>query len=155
MAARWLVGGVATLTLALAACAGNDGSTGSQASPAPSPQPTTRTATPRDVQPPRVTSPRVVRTIASGLAVPWGVTFLPDGTALVGERDTTRVLAIHGKQVREVGRLSLASPQGEAGLLGLAVSPSYDDDHLVYAYVSTSDDNRVVRMTYAGERLGT
>ena len=37
--------------------------------------------------------------------------------------------------VTEVGRIEQASPQGEAGLLGLAVSPSYDEDGLVYAYV--------------------
>jgi len=98
--------------------------------------------------------PTVVRTVASGLEVPWGVTFLPDGTALVGERDTTRVLAIEEGRVREVGRVEAASPQGEAGLLGLATSPSYDSDQLVYAYVSTESDNRVVAMRYDGTGLG-
>ena len=50
-------------------------------------------------------------------------------------------------RVRPVGTVDEASPQGEAGLLGLAVSPTYDEDGLVYAYVSTAEDNRVVRMT--------
>jgi glucose/arabinose dehydrogenase len=95
-----------------------------------------------------------VRTIAEHLQVPWGVTFLPDGTALVGERDTTRVLAIGDGHVHEVGRVEAASPQGEAGLLGLAASPSYASDQLVYAYVSTAADNRVVKMRYADGRLG-
>lgn len=98
--------------------------------------------------------PRVVRTIASDLEVPWGITFLPDGSALVGERDSTRVLAIEDGRAREVGRLSLAKPQGEAGLLGLAASPTYATDRLVFAYVSTASDNRVVSMTYDGTRLG-
>jgi glucose/arabinose dehydrogenase len=53
-----------------------------------------------------------------------------------------------------VGTLDQASPQGEAGLLGLAVSPSYDEDGLVYAYVTTAEDNRVIRMPYDGRRLG-
>ena len=75
-------------------------------------------------------------------------------TALVGERDTTRVLAIDGGQVRDVGRVDSASPQGEAGLLGLAASPSYATDKTIYAYVSTASDNRVVRMRYADGRLG-
>ena len=144
--------------LALPACSDDSGSdTGpsSIGTPEDSPQPTTRTASPRPSDPPdRRTAPRVVSTVATGLEVPWGVAFLPDGSALVGERDSTRVLAIEGNDVREVGLVEQASPQGEAGLLGLAVSPSYDEDQLVYAYVSTSSDNRVVRMTYDGRRLG-
>ena len=48
----------------------------------------------------------------------------------------------------------------EGGLLGLALSPSYRSDHLVYAYVTTASDNRIVRMTYdpsrpAKRQLGT
>jgi glucose/arabinose dehydrogenase len=123
--------------------------------PAASPQPTTRTASPATIEPsPGPTRPRVVATVAEGLAVPWGIAFLPDGSALVGERDTARVLAVDGNRVREVGRVDQASPQGEAGLLGLAVAPSYAEDGLVYAYVSTDSDNRVVRMAYDGRRLG-
>jgi glucose/arabinose dehydrogenase len=140
--------------LLLAGCASDEEPSG-LGSPQPAPQPTTRTASPdASEQAQGPTNPRVVRTIASGLEVPWGLTFLPDGTALVGERDSTRVLAVEGKQVREVGTIDEASPQGEAGLLGLATSPSYDEDQLVYAYVSTASDNRVVRMTYDGQQLG-
>ncbi len=114
---------------------------------------TTQTANPSASQLPD--APRVVRTLATGLSVPWGVTFLPDGSALVGERDTTRVLAVSaGGQVREVGRIAAAVPRGEAGLLGLALSPSYDEDGLVFAYVSTAQDNRVVKFTYDGRRIG-
>jgi glucose/arabinose dehydrogenase len=98
--------------------------------------------------------PRVVGTVATGLEAPWGITFLPDGTALVSERDTTRVVAVKGGSVRTVGSVDGVSPQGEAGLLGLATSPSYASDKLVYAYLSTARDNRVVTMTYDGKRLG-
>jgi glucose/arabinose dehydrogenase len=96
----------------------------------------------------------VVDTVVTGLAVPWGIAFLPDGTALVSERDTARILAVEDGRVRTVGRFDAAAPQGEAGLLGLAVSPTYRRDHLVFAYVSTAVDNRVVRMEYDGQRLG-
>jgi glucose/arabinose dehydrogenase len=64
------------------------------------------------------------------------------------------VLAIKDGQVRPVGRVAGVRPQGEAGLLGLAASPSYAEDKLVYAYLSTADDNRVVTMSYDGQRLG-
>jgi glucose/arabinose dehydrogenase len=48
---------------------------------------------------------------------------------------------------------------GEGGLLGLAVSPDFGTDHLVYAYFTTESDNRIARMLYdeqrpAGVRLG-
>ncbi|CAA9328033.1 MAG: FIG01121053: hypothetical protein [uncultured Nocardioidaceae bacterium] len=154
------VAGAGVLVLALAACgAGPEDapSPGTVGTPSSSPQPSTRTATPDPAEPSttvRAGAPRVVRTVARGLEAPWGLTFLPDGTALVGERDSRRVLAVEDDGVREVGTVEEASPQGEAGLLGLAASPTYAQDRLVYAYVSTASDNRVVRMTYDGQRLG-
>ena len=151
--------------LAVAACSsGSSDEPGDLGSTSSAPQPTTRTAEPSSPEPssakpsskPRGPGrPHVVGTIASDLRAPWGITFLPDGTALVGERDTTRVVAIKDKQVRTVGRVSGVQPQGEAGLLGLAASPTFAKDRLVFAYLSTSQDNRVVTMRYDGGRLGS
>ena len=154
---------VACALLALvAACTEVEGDPEGLGSQPPTPQPTTQTGEPSspDSEPTtdigRPGRPRVVGTVARNLAAPWGVTFLPDGSALVGERDTRRVVAIPagGGRVRPVGEVSIAAPQGEAGLLGLAASPTYDEDSLVYAYVSTAEDNRVVAMRYADGRLG-
>jgi glucose/arabinose dehydrogenase len=149
---------VAVLAGTLASCAGDEpDQPGSVGTPSESPQPSTRTATPDPTESAATvgrSAPQVVRTVARGLQAPWGLTFLPDGTALVGERDTTRVLAVEGNEVREVGVVEEARPAGEAGLLGLAASPTYDRDRLVYAYVSTASDNRVVRFTYDGGRIG-
>lgn len=98
---------------------------------------------------------RVIGTVATGLAVPWGLDFLPDGTAVVTERDTRRVLTITADgTVTPIGVLEDAAPQGEAGALGVAVSPDFATDELVYFYVSTATDNRIVRATYDGGRLG-
>jgi glucose/arabinose dehydrogenase len=145
--------------LALTACGSEGDPAGTES---PSPQPTTRTAEPTSPQPSPSPEergpvrPQVVDTVTDGLETPWGIAFLPDGSALVSERDTTKVLAVAagGKQVRTVGRIGAARPQGEAGLLGLAVSPTYDEDSLVYAYASTDRDNRVLRMEYDGRSLG-
>lgn len=41
---------------------------------------------------------------------------------------------------------------GENGLLGLAVSPHYDVDRLVYAYYSTASDNRIARFRLGAPR---
>jgi glucose/arabinose dehydrogenase len=92
--------------------------------------------------------------VARGLEVPWGIGFLPDGSALVTERDSGRVLQISGSRVTEVGRVDETRAEGESGLLGLAVSPTYAEDRRVFVYTSTDDDNRVLRMTFDGGRLG-
>jgi glucose/arabinose dehydrogenase len=93
--------------------------------------------------------PAVVGTVATGLAVPWGVGFLPNGDAVVTERDSARVLVIGGTdhKVTRVGTVGDAAPQGEGGLLGVAVSPSFASDKLLYFYVSSDKDNRIVTAT--------
>ncbi|WP_250286610.1 MULTISPECIES: PQQ-dependent sugar dehydrogenase [unclassified Frankia] len=87
-------------------------------------------------------------TVASGLRVPWGLAFLPDRSALVAERGSGRILRVpaNGGTPTEVMRIpDVAAGSGEGGLLGLAVSPGYATDHLVYAYYTTATDNRIVR----------
>jgi glucose/arabinose dehydrogenase len=89
-----------------------------------------------------------VRVVASGLEVPWGVAFLPGGDALVSGRTTARIVRVPagGGAAREVMRVpGVDTEAGEGGLLGLAVSPQYDRDRLVYAYFTSAQDNRVVR----------
>jgi glucose/arabinose dehydrogenase len=93
--------------------------------------------------------------IAQGLAAPWGVAFLPDGSALVTERDSGRVLQVTASSsVRPVGTVDEAQANNEAGLLGVAVSPTFASDHEVFFYASTNDDNRVLRTTLVDGRLG-
>jgi glucose/arabinose dehydrogenase len=94
-----------------------------------------------------------VRTMATGLQVPWGLAFLPNGDALVSERLTGRILRVprRGGRARVVMRIaSTDTHAGEGGLLGLAVSPNYARDRLVYAYVTTGRDNRIVRFRLGG-----
>jgi glucose/arabinose dehydrogenase len=91
---------------------------------------------------------RGVRTIATGLSVPWGVAFLPGGDALVSERTTGRILRISpdGRRRRVVMRVpGVDTNSGEGGLLGLAVSPNFSSDRWVYAYFTSPRDNRIVR----------
>lgn len=110
---------------------------------------------PEDTGPPEVTG-----TIATGLEVPWGLTFLPDDSALVTERDSRRVLHLternNGKwRVREAGTVPEAAPAVEGGLLGIAASPDFDEDATVFIYVTTAQDNRVVRAEFDGDSLGS
>jgi hypothetical protein len=90
--------------------------------------------------------------MASGLAVPTGLVVLPDGSAVVGERDTGRLVQVFPDRspARELMTLPGIDPAGDGGLLGLALSPTYVEDGLLYAYVSTATDNRVVRFPMGG-----
>ena len=77
----------ALLALVLTACSsGVDGDPQGLGPPSEAPQPSTRTASPQSTSAgsKQADAPRVVRTVATGLKAPWGVAFLPDGSALVG-----------------------------------------------------------------------
>jgi glucose/arabinose dehydrogenase len=95
----------------------------------------------------------VADTIATGIQVPWGLTFLPDKTALVAERDSAKVKHIAGKEVTEVGTVPGVDSSSEGGLLGLAADPQFSARPYVYAYYSTATDNRIARLTWSNNRI--
>lgn len=101
-------------------------------------------------------APRRGKVLAKNLEVPWGIAFLPSGHALVGERISGRVhrvLRTGGRRL--VGEVKgVRDSAGEGGLLGLAVAPTFRHDRWLYAYISTTDDNRIIRMKYVDGRLG-
>ncbi|MEU8702387.1 PQQ-dependent sugar dehydrogenase [Streptomyces sp. NPDC048680] len=122
------------------------GSSTATSSPAASPS----ASRPAADLPPAKGSVKVVSTLTEGLDSPWGLTALPDGDLLVSSRDKgtiTRVDAKSGKKTL-LGAVPGVAPAGEGGLLGIAVSPTFGTDHLVYAYFTTASDNRIARMLY-------
>ncbi len=91
--------------------------------------------------------------VATHLLAPTGLVLLPDGSALVGERTTGRILRVQpqgGQPVTTVRTLTGLSTSGDGGLLDLALSPTYGEDGLIYAYVTTPTDNRVIHFTMTG-----
>jgi glucose/arabinose dehydrogenase len=104
-----------------------------------------RSAEPRHAKIAKVTE------IARDLASPWGLAFLPDGSALVGSRDTgdiRRVDATTGQHV-SVGTVQGVVASNDSGLLGLATSPDFRRDRIVFAYLTTEKDNRVIALEFA------
>ncbi len=98
--------------------------------------------------------PRAIGTLVDLLEVPWGLDFLPDGAAVVTERDSGRVLHVTPDgTLSRLGAITESVPQGEAGLLGVAVSPDFATDRSVFFYVTTGSDNQVVRANLDGLSL--
>jgi glucose/arabinose dehydrogenase len=131
-AARGLTA-VAVLAVALTACGGTPAT--------PTPFPTAATSS--------APGPRV---LVTGLEVPWGVAFLPDGAALVTERESARLLRVAPDgAVTPVGTVAGVVAQGEGGLLGVAVSPDFATDRTIVVAYTSAADNRVVRLRAAAD----
>ena len=112
--------------------------------------PSTESSSPDQAAPaPRVVRARVSGVVATGLDAPWGIAFLPDGSALVTQRDDARVLRVTpAGDVTDAGTVEGVDGSGEGGLLGIAVSPSYAEDRAVFVYFTAGAENVVARMTY-------
>ena len=92
----------------------------------------------------------VPQDVLTNLDTPWGLAYLPSGAVLVTSRNTGAVLLLS-----DTGTGTLTGPGadeltgtafgGEGGLLGIAVSPEFETDRLVYLYRTMPDGNQVVR----------
>jgi glucose/arabinose dehydrogenase len=134
---------------------------GASTAPGGSSAPASPSSSSAEQAPPAKGSVKVVRTVAEGLRSPWGLAPLPGGGLLVSSRDEGTITHVDEKTGRttEVGEVPGVSAQGEGGLLGLALSPDFASDNMIYAYFTSASDNRIVRMLYdadkpAGQRLG-
>lgn len=85
--------------------------------------------------------------VATCLDTTGGLLTLPDGTSgLVTERRTGRIMQVApGQTPVEVARIDVDG-SSDGGLLDIALSPTFIEDNLIYAYVTTAADNRVVRI---------
>ncbi|MFH8607311.1 PQQ-dependent sugar dehydrogenase [Streptomyces sp. NPDC018029] len=101
--------------------------------------------------------PGTVTTISTGWTIPWGTAWLPDGSAaLVTERDAFRVWRVSkdGREKKPLGTVPESQTTGgEGGLMGVAVDPDWATNHYVYVMHTSSEGNRIARMTYDGTTL--
>lgn len=98
--------------------------------------------------------------VASSLDIPWGLSFLLDGSLLFTERaGRVRMIDKNGSiLVSPVVNLTQVKHIGEGGLLGIAAHPNFNDNrfiYLYYTYSSIEDNtlNRVSRFKLENNRL--
>lgn len=95
-----------------------------------------------------------VQIVAENLVIPWEIVFLPHNEILVTERGGRLLRIGEDKQVIEVQGVE---PIGEGGLLGMALHPDFENNSLLYLYLTSRTNgelvNRVERYRLEGERL--
>jgi aldose sugar dehydrogenase len=98
-----------------------------------------------------------VEEVVTGLEVPWGIAFLPNGNMLVTERPGRIRLVQNGKlRPQPVANINV-SDTGESGLLGIAAHPNIASNRLFYIYFTAdrngSSANRVERWQLSQDGL--
>lgn len=91
----------------------------------------------------------LVRELVRGLEHPWSLAFLPDGRLLVSERPgrLRRIDLAAGTVSAPIAGLPRMFVRGQGGLLDIALSPGFADDHLVYFAWSEAN--------WRGNKVGT
>jgi glucose/arabinose dehydrogenase len=101
-----------------------------------------------------------VETFAGGLSYPWSIAFLPDGSALVTEKHPGRLrrVAPDGTVSPPIAGVPDLVPEGNGGLLGLALDPDYATNGRIYMAFTEAGGGEatglaVARARLAGDRL--
>lgn len=104
---------------------------------------------------PKANVPSDIRTVSSGWTIPWGTSWLPDGSALINERDSLKVfkVTLSGAKTEVTTEPRIAAPNSGDSLLGIAVSPNWSQDHHVFVYHGAKEGIRIARLTFDGSKL--
>ncbi len=96
---------------------------------------------PRSPTPPSVQGVVQVQTIVKGLVHPWGLEILPDQRMLVTERPgRLRIVTPDGRVSEPLRGVPQVYASGQGGLLDVALSPTFDEDRLVYLSFAEAGD---------------
>ena len=79
-------------------------------------------------------TPELIQSLVQNLSAPWEIAFLPDGKILITERGGNLVVLDKNEESKIL--IPDVYEQGESGLLGLALHPNFDENSLIYLYLS-------------------
>jgi aldose sugar dehydrogenase len=103
----------------------------------------------------------VVETVVTGLKVPWGLAFLPNGDLLISEREGTLHRFSNGKLGPPIEGLPPIMAFGQGGLLDIALHPDYEKNgwiYISYSALNTESKKRIgntaiIRAKLQGNKL--
>jgi aldose sugar dehydrogenase len=97
-----------------------------------------------------------VSIVAKGLSHPYGMAFLPGGDILVTERPgRLRIIRQGVLDPKPIAGVPVVKAAELGGLLDLALSPKFSEDHLVYMTYSKATDKGVATSVARGRWDGT
>ncbi|WP_460924384.1 PQQ-dependent sugar dehydrogenase [Pontibacter brevis] len=89
-------------------------------------------------------------TVATGLEVPWGMAFLPDGDMLVTERSGTLYRLTKNRQLQEIEGAPPVLAEGQGGLLDVELHPDFENNNLIFlSYSAFKEEGGEVLSTTA------
>lgn len=98
-----------------------------------------------------------LETVATGLEVPWGFAWLPNGDMLVTERPGRVRIVEKGKlRVEPVYTVSDVEPSSESGLMDISTHPNFASNpfvYIAYAYRGDGKQVKIVRFRYADSKF--
>lgn len=79
--------------------------------------------------------------VVPNLEIPWGLTWLPDGSMLITEKSGS-LLHAQGGKITKIKNVPQVYTRGQGGLLDIAVHPQYSTNGWIYfTYASTEGDS--------------
>jgi glucose/arabinose dehydrogenase len=97
-------------------------------------------------------------TVASDINIPWGMTWLPDGSMLVTEKSGI-IYHVKDKKKSEISNVPKVVARGQGGLLDIAVHPNYDKNGWIYITYSSDEgeekgaNTQLIRAKLEGQSL--
>ena len=147
---KGLLAGLCAAGLVVTGCARFDNAqsapftTPPQLTPGPSSTPPPPPPLPAEPFPKQCPAPGVMQ---GCLGTTSGLIMLPDSkSALVAERVTGDVKQVSVSAEPKLKTVIGVDASGDGGLMDIVLSPTYQQDRLMYAYISTPTDNRVIRI---------
>jgi glucose/arabinose dehydrogenase len=79
-----------------------------------------------------------LETVVTDMAIPWGMTWLPDGALLVTEKSGTLYHIKNGSKT-EIKNVPKVYARGQGGLLDIALHPNYSQNGWIYISYSSDE----------------